>query len=123
MSDYGNDIDCGSDLDPSMREVSGWWMLAQAMLRRLITPRGSLIYDQDYGYDLRSFIGSAETPTAGAIENELLKDGRLRSVEVSVAVAGDAVEVRVNATAYEVGEFALTLSIGEVTADVLPEAA
>ena len=42
MSALGVDLYCISDLDPAGRTVSGNEALAQALARRLQTPRGSL---------------------------------------------------------------------------------
>lgn len=123
--DYGTDIDCGADLSVSMGEVSGWRMLAQACLHRLITPRGALFYDPDYGYDLRAFIGSSRTPTAGEIENELLKDERLADVEARVFASDDGatISIYITVTAHELGTFQFTLEVSAVTAELLLEEA
>lgn len=122
-TDYGTDIDCGADLAIDMRETSGWLMLAQACVRRLKAPRGSLFYDPDYGYDLTGFVGAAKLPSAGQIENELLKDKRLSSVDVRVIQSGDgsSFDVRITATAYELGPFDFTIAASAVTAELLLE--
>lgn len=120
-TDYGTDIDCATDLSITMGEVSGWRMLAQAAVRRLVTPRGSLREDPDYGYDLRSFVGSTSAPTAGAIVNELLKDERIEDSEANVARSGTDLEIRITMTAYEFGPFTFVLAIDQVSAELLLE--
>ena len=51
---YGSDISGAADLDPDMAEVDGFstLALAQALVRRLDTPRGTLLDDGNYGMGL-----------------------------------------------------------------------
>ena len=65
MATFGTDISTpdAADLDPYFGTVSGWRALAQAIGRRLITPRGSLIDDEAYGFDVRSRLNGALTPS------------------------------------------------------------
>ena len=73
MTDIGTDLYCISDLDPAGRTVSGPEALAQAIARRLQTPRGALAAigdDPDYGLDLRDYVGDdvgAAPSTIGAV--------------------------------------------------------
>ena len=70
MADLGVDVFAVVDLDPAFRLVSGRVAHAQAIARRLGTPRGDLARigdDPDYGTDLRAFVGDDE---ARALEGE-----------------------------------------------------
>lgn len=81
---YGYDLSCIDDLDPSMIEVGGNLVLAQACARRLLTPNGTLLDDADYGYDLTQWIDADLDPADAAeiqvaIAQELQKDERVSS--------------------------------------------
>ncbi len=121
--DYGNDTECTKDLTFSRTEVTGETMMAQAMLRRLTTPRGTLIESPDYGYDLRQFM-KASTPPASVInsnvENEVLKDERVADVTVQTTFneATGVLEISVVGFGAE-GPFDLTIGISDVTVELL----
>lgn len=111
------------------RLVTGRLLVAQALYRRLITPRGSLFYDTSYGFDLSEFVGEvgpelAAAAMPGRIRNELLKDDRVSSVDASVEVVTEGAEtelvVSVTATLADSGEaFSLTLGVSSVTTELL----
>ena len=63
--DLGTDISTPAalDIDPSFATVSGATCLAQALARRLVTPRGTLLDDAGYGTDLRSYLNDSRTAT------------------------------------------------------------
>lgn len=67
----GTDIAGVYNLDYALGTVSGPRALAEAILRRLTTPRGGLFYDPSYGYDLGSIIGS--TVPASVVEQRVLE--------------------------------------------------
>ncbi len=121
--DYGNDTEAVSDLTFPRSQVEGEIMMAQAMARRLTTRRGGLFYAPDYGYDLRQFLKGSVPPTSvinGNIENELLKDDRVADVTAESTFNGTTLEVRVFGNGAE-GPFDLTISIDEVTVELLRE--
>lgn len=124
-SPYGKDLSCVADLDPSMVEVGGNTVLAQACARRLLTPRGTLIDDPDYGYDLEQWIGADIGPAdvAGiqvAIQQELLKDERVNAcvavVTYSQATSVLVASVQVGGAA---GQFAFVLTVSELSATIV----
>lgn len=89
---YGSDLSCDDDIDKGFAEVSGDDQLgiAQSLYRRLITPRGALIDDPDYGYQVAALVHQGLSDAdlraaAGAIHNELVKDDRLDDVVVTLA--------------------------------------
>jgi hypothetical protein len=80
--DYGTDFSCTSDLDPGMVLVSGRLCLVQAIYRRLITPRGMLIDDPNYGTDIGAWLNDSLMPgdvarKASQLAAEVLKDERV----------------------------------------------
>lgn len=124
--DFGTDLFGINDLDLAMREVSGRELLAQAIARRLQTPRGGLFYDNDYGYDLRALVNAPELPKKTVetnIENEVLKDERILDAVVDVRYEGDpADQLFVRLLLRDgTGPFALVLSVSDVTVEILTE--
>lgn len=127
---YGTDISCESDLDPLMTEIDGGTTLAlaQAIVRRLDTPRGSLPDDGNYGIDVRGFLNRGTSAAdvrqmAGEIRNEVLKDDRVDTLTVTVrpnSVGSEiTIELAVQPVDAAIGGFALTLAASD--ADLLLE--
>lgn len=81
--DLGSDFSCETDLTPGMLVVSGQRRVAEALIRRLGTPRGALWYSPEYGTDLREFVHSAAGTYAVelAAEQECLKEETVDEVE------------------------------------------
>ncbi len=119
---YGTDLSCDSDLREDMGDVAGdtTLALAQALVRRLDCPRGSLPDDPDYGIDVRSYcnrgIAANEVRAlAGQIRAELAKDDRVDTLTVTVKPSSTGstliVEVFVTPVDARLGGFALTLAV------------
>jgi hypothetical protein len=90
---FGTDLWCQSDIDPGAREVGGTQVLLNALYRRAISPRGCLIYDPNYGYDLSQFVNDDFDPTtttaariASGLDNEFRKDPRVLVSQTSVTL-------------------------------------
>ncbi len=125
-TDLGVDLYCISDLDPAGRTVSGIEALAQALARRLQTPRGALAAigdDRDYGTDLRDYVGEdtgvgATAEIEASVRAECLKDERVRDVDVTAVIRDRAltVSLRVASTA---GVVRLVLAVSAVTVELL----
>ena len=133
---YGSDISGAADLDPDMAEVSGdtTLALAQALVRRLDCPRGTLIDDGNYGIDLRGYCNRPTTTSelralAGQVRAELQKDDRVDSITVRLEPTSNgnafALKIRVEPIDPRVGGFALTLAVTSATIiiEALEEAA
>jgi hypothetical protein len=123
MADLGHDLSCVSDLDPSMREVQGRIALAQACARRLQTPRGRLIDDPDYGYDLTDEIGDDLSPSdiariASSVDAEMLKDERVLASSTVVTFLNQILIVTVSLTD-GAGPFLLVLQVSAVSVQLL----
>jgi phage baseplate assembly protein W len=112
-------------MDPAALEVGGNQLLAQALVRRLITPRGHLIDDLNYGYDLHRFLGDDLSAAAIAqiqsdIQQELLKDERVVSVTPIVTYSPVTQILTVVVTVVGAGgPFQFTLAVGSVTPTLL----
>lgn len=125
--DFGSDIATpdAADLDPYFSTVAGWRGLGQALGRRLITPRGTLIDDPSFGFDVRSAVNSALTPTQIAalesdLADELVGDERVETAAVSVAFAAGSSRLTIRATIETAdGPFRLVLAVSAVTTEIL----
>ena len=122
---FGSDLSCVYDLTPTMEMVGGnsVEIIQQSLLRRLITPRGSLYDDLDYGLGVSLYLNSSMTvqqrqEIAGVIQGEMMKDDRLESCSVELTESSQYVaEVVVSCVAIDpnLGEFALTFGLTETT--------
>lgn len=128
MVDFGTDIGTtfngsGADMSASGVEVSGRLLLAQALARRLLTPRGRLIDDPDYGYDLvgefnDDLDASDLARIRASIENELSKDERVVGITATVTLLAGlmTVSIIINDSS---GPFNLVLGVTAVSATIL----
>jgi len=121
--DYGHDLSCVFDLDAGMAEVDGRTALAQALARRLITPRGGLIDDGNYGFDVRQFINDDASTSdlariASSIDSELSKDERVVTSTSTIALLLGVATVS-SAIVDGVGPFQFVLAITNVTTAIL----
>lgn len=124
MADYGVDLACVTDLSEECRIVSGARLLAEALVRRLMTPRGMLIDDPDYGTDLREFLNEdfddlALVRVLSEARQELLKDERVVDVTIVDPTFDGSKLTMTLAVEAEEGALRLTLAISDVTIDLL----
>lgn len=98
---YGRDLSCTTELDPNLAEVDPFSTraIAEALLRRYITPAGSLEDDPDYGEDIRGAENMGATTRdllalSGKLRNEGQKDDRVDSLEVTVSTPSDVLRTR-----------------------------
>lgn len=122
---FGTDI--GAITQQGFVILSGADNLVAALLRRLITPRGGLFYDPNYGVDLREYVQAALGPQEiYEIEEftaaELAKDPRVLSATATVlnpnllSQRGLALRLEVET---EEGPFDLILAVDQVSVEVL----
>lgn len=127
--DYGTDLDCADDLTEIMREISGQNVVAQAIYRRLTTPRGQLIDDEDYGIDVRSFLSRGVDAgrlreIEGTIRQEVLKDERVANVTAKATIDYKTYSMSVSLiVSTGDGPFRLVFSITADTVEFLKEGA
>jgi hypothetical protein len=126
MTDYGRDLSCTTDIEPMFREVTGIELMQQAIIRRLITPRGGLLGAPNYGYDVRNLINDSLSSTQGAsliraaVQSELDKDERILQSQAKVLFVPSTHKLTIEIQAVStVGPFALTIGVSDVTIEVL----
>ncbi len=119
---YGTDLSCTSDLSEGLLEVDPFSTraLAEALMRRLDTPRGALVGDPNYGYDLRAALNRGVTEQdvraiAANVRAEIEKDDRVDFAAVTVTPSADGSTLRVQLVITPVdpsiGGFTLTLAV------------
>ena len=120
---YGYDLVCTSDLDPGAAECGGTVVLANALLRRAASPRGSLIYDPNYGYDLTQFVNEDYNPQtvspgliAAGLDNEFLKDPRVLRSQTTATIVGGTLTTSTTVTPSVGPTFPLVIGVGGVNA-------
>lgn len=124
MPDFGTDLSCVSDLDPSGAVVTGRALLGEALARRLTTPRGRLIDDPNYGLDLTEYLNAdlsqRDVGILGAqIKAECEKDERVVSADVTALVnINGKLTVTIIIDDGD-GPFPLVLAVSDVSASIL----
>ena len=83
MADYGTDISTLPDLDETFTPISGRRVVAEAIHRRLNTPRGALPFYPTYGLDVRQWLNASLTEAArfsleANVEAECEKEERVQ---------------------------------------------
>jgi len=122
-TEFGVDLAGILDVGSTLVLTRGRRALAEAILRRLTTPHGSLFYDFDYGLDLRAFIGALAPPTGSLemkVRTEVEKDERVESVEVEATFISETLTVRLTVTDRN-GPFNLTIAVSSLTVELLVE--
>ncbi len=123
--DLGVDAACITDITSTMTLAQGLPNLAMALCRRLITRRGGLFYDLDYGLDLRELLNAAVTDEQIAqapddIRSECEKDERLLSCTVDVVFSRASSTAKITIRGVTaLGPFTLILGVSQVTVEIL----
>ncbi len=136
MADYGTDVSTfvpspvdiaagrPTGLDALFRVISGPVVVLESCARRLMTSRGSMQWDLDYGYDLTALVGGRISAVRQSriredIRQELLKDRRVldaSAVLTEVTAHNWTVTVKVKLAE---GPIALVLNVDNVTVSIL----
>ena len=79
---FGTTISCTFDLAPVGILITGVQVLSDALTRRLLTPRGRLLDDPDYGLGILQWLGmdlsaSDAAQVASNVDLEFVKDPRV----------------------------------------------
>jgi hypothetical protein len=121
--DLGTCWSCITDVTTPATLSSGNRCVAEAIARRWGTPRGGLIDDPNYGYDLTDAIGDdlnksdlAKMAHFAAAEAE--KDERVDSADVTIQLIGAVLIVSGTITTAR-GPFQLVVSVSNVTVTLL----
>jgi hypothetical protein len=118
---YGSDLWCELDFRPNLDELAGdsRLLLAQAIFHRLITPRGSLPDDLEYGRDVRALLSKGLTGAdmraeAAQLSTEVTKDDRVENCEITIAQTSLkelAITVAIEPRDPALGGFELTIGV------------
>ena len=123
--DFGTDLDfLSGDLSPIGGTISGFDIIAQAILIRLSTPLGGVIDAPDDGLSLTDYLSRGMTPgnvaaLEGDIETQLVRDERIQSAKATVTLGTDrtmTVDLSVDTAA---GPFSLTLGVSDAGVKIL----
>ena len=126
---YGTDLaqvtqpDGSIDLDPGMSEVTGLPLFVQRCVRRLTTPRGSVVDCPNDCIDLRSFMrGNALTSTPAnlqiQVQREMVKEQGVLSCVAGVTYQSETLTVSMQLTT-AFGPLTLTLALSPSTIAVI----
>ena len=124
--DFGIDIDMTNDLPLIFGVASGQRNVANAVARRYQCPRGALVYDPEYGYDVRPFANITLTPAAlSQLRSDMIaearKDERVQDCDIVLTPPPSLLGTlfaNVTLTTSN-GPFELILAISSVTVDIL----
>lgn len=112
------------DLDPGLNLIRGPRVVGEALARRLLTPLGTLVGDETYGYDLRAHLDEDLDATdlrliAGACRVQCEADERVQSVDIRVSLVDETLTAAVSFDLRAGGTFRFTLAVTAVTATFL----
>lgn len=117
----------GTDLASNLQGYSrGWNALQKVLLRRLITRRGSLFYDADFGMDVRAWVNAGVTQQnlwelATLVKRELEKDERVDVATVTITPqVGGVLLIKADIVTAR-GRFALVVEAGKLEVRFLKE--
>lgn len=122
--DYGTELSCVTDIDRASRMVSGFTVVAEAVARRLSTPRGRLIGDPNYGFDLTQYVNADMSPRDSAglragVEAECLKDERIAGAKASAVLDTQGVLIVTIAIELSTESFTLVIAASDVSVAIL----
>lgn len=127
LIDGGSDVLVFPGLDETFTLINDGRVLAEALARRLLTPRGTLPFHADYGFDLRNYVNESMTQDVlyrlkAAVERECELDERVlaASATVTYGYQTQALRVRVSVTTSN-GPFKFVLNVTSLTAELLGE--
>ena len=104
-TEYGSDLSCYDDITQNAKVLSSTdpLVVVQAIYRRLVSPKGCLITDADYGLGLVELLSRGITRSSASIipaliKSEIMKDDRVDSCDVSATISSDGSSVRFKAS-------------------------
>ena len=112
------------DLTPDMQVATGVQVLAQSLVRRQTTPRGSVLTSPNDCIDVRMYLSkglsqSQVAALAQTIRGELLRDQRVLAASVSIALTVDGTMTITETILASAGPFTLTLTLTASTINVI----
>lgn len=122
--DFGSDILVFPGLDVTMTAVTGTRVVAEAVAKRLITPRGLLWRHPNYGFDLRQFLNDVVDDALlfrikDGVERQAEEDERVFSAQADVSFDSGSKKLSVKLSLQtNEGPFDLVLLITELNVSV-----
>lgn len=122
--DLGTCWSCTDTLTDPAIMATGFQCVAEAVVRRWGTPRGSLIDDPNYGYDLTDSVGDDMGPgdlarTTSLAQAEAEKDERVLACDVGITLQSDqTLKVQAKITTAQ-GSFDLVVAVTGLTVTLL----
>lgn len=128
MTDYGRDLWCDTDLSPTMKEVTGPELVAQAICHRLYCDQASMLSAPDAqtinltNYLSRGIDAAQELKIRAAVTGAVLADERVLSASTVVEFNGATETLTVTVSGVgALGPFRLTLAVDAVSVRVLSQ--
>ncbi len=123
-TDYGTSLDVVKDIPLTPQSASGMRNLANAIVRRLTTPRGGLAYAPDYGFDVRDLLNETVTPsfvaaTQDSIAREVEKDERVLTCSAQLVSVSGRVTIALAITPVQGVAFSFVLKVDQLTLEIL----
>lgn len=123
MADFGTELSCTRDIDPNGSMTTGPRVVAEALYRRLITPRGRVIDDPNYGSDISQFVNDDTTKQSlvgvqAAVISECIKEERVLLVTCNVVLLNSMMTVTIKFTTAD-GPFTLVVSASQTSVTLL----
>lgn len=128
--DYGIDVSTfPDDLDGSFALFGGPRVVLEAVARRLMTPRGSLLGSPDYGVDLRAWVNESVDEASlqnlkATIESQAQQDERVEAALADIAFDSTTftMNIKVSVALTSGAVLKLVLSVDRVTVTLLQAA-
>ncbi len=123
--DFGTAISCVNDIASDGRMVTGFRVVAEAIARRWITPRGRLVAYPNYGFDLTQYINAdmsakdiaaLRAAAAAEAEKEETVDRCVVAAVLDTLTGVMTITAKVDTTK---GPFTLVVAASAVTLDLL----
>jgi hypothetical protein len=104
--------------------ASGFRVVAEAIVRRWMTPRGGLIDDPNYGFDLTDGLSddldkAGLARMANSASAEALKDERVSACDVTILLSAAGVFTVVGKVTTGQGPFRMVVSVSQVSVELL----
>ena len=126
-ADFGTDFAGGSAIDPRMRTATGEELMRDICVRRLSTPRGSLLSNPEaVTLDVRRYLSADYDSQAASLlkancTSALVDDRRIYSATVTLSPLDPAtrtLRMDIHGVGSE-GPFSLTVAVSELTVEAI----
>jgi hypothetical protein len=124
-TDYGSDVAMEPDFDETWTLITGRRVMAERLVRRFTTPKGTLPFWPDDGFDVRDWLREEISRATlhelrQSLVNEGEKDEQLLSLDVSITFNPSSETLSVTLSCVDAdGPFTLVLNVSALTVDLL----